>query len=41
MTGAQALVEAIAACQSQSTPNVNSLQELHSKRSSMDAVSSI
>jgi len=29
MTGAQALVEAIAACESQSTPNVHSLQELH------------
>ena len=29
MTGAQALVEAIAACASQSTPNVHSLQELH------------
>jgi carbamoyl-phosphate synthase large subunit len=29
MTGAQALVEAIAACRAQSTPNVHSLQELH------------
>ncbi|HET6850854.1 MAG TPA: hypothetical protein VFH46_00950, partial [Pyrinomonadaceae bacterium] len=29
MTGAQALVEAISACGSQSTPSVHSLQELH------------
>jgi carbamoyl-phosphate synthase large subunit len=29
MTGAQALVEAIAACQAQSTPDVHSLQDLH------------
>jgi len=29
MTGAQALVEAIAACGSQSTPDMHSLQELH------------
>jgi carbamoyl-phosphate synthase large subunit len=29
MTGAQALVEAIAACRAESTPNVHSLQELH------------
>ena len=29
MTGAQALVEAIAACEAQSTPNVHSLQDLH------------
>ena len=29
MTGAQALVEAIAACRAQSTPNVHSLQQLH------------
>jgi carbamoyl-phosphate synthase large subunit len=41
MTGAQALVEAIAACQSQTTPNVNALQELHLNRNSMDAVSSL
>jgi carbamoyl-phosphate synthase large subunit len=32
MTGAQALVEAIAACEAQSTPNVHSLQELHAMR---------
>ena len=29
MTGAQALVEAIAACDAQSTPDVHSLQDLH------------
>jgi carbamoyl-phosphate synthase large subunit len=29
MTGAQALVEAIAACRAQSTPDVHSLQDLH------------
>jgi len=29
MTGAQALVEALAACQAQSTPDVHSLQDLH------------
>jgi carbamoyl-phosphate synthase large subunit len=29
MTGAQALVEAIAACETQNTPDVHSLQELH------------
>jgi carbamoyl-phosphate synthase large subunit len=29
MTGAQALVEAIAACEAQSTSEVHSLQELH------------
>ena len=29
MTGAQALVEAIAACEAQSTPDVHSLQDLH------------
>ena len=32
MTGAQALVEAIAACEAQSAPNVHSLQELHAMR---------
>src|SRR5256714_657369 len=32
MTGAQALVEAIAACEAQNTPNVHSLQELHAMR---------
>jgi len=41
MTGAQALVEAIAACEAQSTPDVHSLQDLHATRSSLDAVSSI
>ena len=41
MTGAQALVEAIAAHGTQSTPNVHSLQELHALRTSMDAVSSV
>ncbi|HEV8431441.1 MAG TPA: carbamoyl-phosphate synthase large subunit [Pyrinomonadaceae bacterium] len=41
MTGAQALVEAIAASSAQNTPNVHSLQELHTMRSSMDAVSSL
>jgi carbamoyl-phosphate synthase large subunit len=41
ITGAQALVEAIAACKTQSTPEVHSLQDLHSLRSSMDAVSSV
>ena len=35
MTGAQALVEAIAACGSQSTPNVHSLQELHGMQVAM------
>jgi len=40
MTGAQALVEAIAAHGTASTPNVHSLQELHGMRASMDAVSS-
>jgi carbamoyl-phosphate synthase large subunit len=40
MTGAQALVEAIAACAAQTTPSVHSLQELHAMRNSMDAVSS-
>jgi carbamoyl-phosphate synthase large subunit len=32
MTGAQALVEAIAASRAQNIPNVHSLQELHAKR---------
>jgi carbamoyl-phosphate synthase large subunit len=41
MTGAQALVEAIAAFGAQSAPNVHSLQELHAMRTSMDAVSSV
>jgi carbamoyl-phosphate synthase large subunit len=41
MTGAQALVEAIAAFGAENTPNVHSLQELHEMRSSMDAVSSV
>src|SRR5690348_4239040 len=41
MTGAQALVEAIAAAEVGSTPNVHSLQELHAMRTSMDAVSSV
>jgi carbamoyl-phosphate synthase large subunit len=40
MTGAQALVEAIAASGQGDTPNLHSLQELHSMRASMDAVSS-
>jgi carbamoyl-phosphate synthase large subunit len=41
MTGAQALVEAIAASTADATPNVHSLQELHAMRASMDAVSSV
>lgn len=41
MTGARALVEAIAAGGSHSTPNVRSLQELHETRDTADAVSSI
>jgi carbamoyl-phosphate synthase large subunit len=41
MTGAQALIEAIAASSTEKTPNVHSLQELHAMRSSMDAVSSM
>jgi len=41
MTGAQALVEAIGAYRAQSSPRVNSLQDLHAMRSSMDAVSSV
>jgi carbamoyl-phosphate synthase large subunit len=40
MTGAQALVEAIAAQTESSRPNVRSLQELHSMEGAMDAVSS-
>ncbi|HEU0252150.1 MAG TPA: ATP-grasp domain-containing protein, partial [Pyrinomonadaceae bacterium] len=40
MTGAQALVEAIAAGAADSTPDVHSLQELHAIQSSLDAVSS-
>jgi carbamoyl-phosphate synthase large subunit len=41
MTGAQALVEAIAASAAGATPNVHSLQQLHALRASMDAVSSV
>ncbi|HET6976040.1 MAG TPA: carbamoyl-phosphate synthase large subunit [Pyrinomonadaceae bacterium] len=41
MTGAQALVEAIAASSAENALNVHSLQELHAMRSSMDAVSSL
>jgi carbamoyl-phosphate synthase large subunit len=41
MTGAQALVEAIAAEESHATPNVRSLQELHAKRDTVDAVTSV
>ena len=41
MTGAQALVEAIAAAESHATPTVRSLQELHEKRDTVDAVSSV
>ncbi|HEX2268707.1 MAG TPA: carbamoyl-phosphate synthase large subunit [Pyrinomonadaceae bacterium] len=41
MTGARALVEAIAAGGSHNTPNVRSLQELHATRDTADAVSSI
>ncbi len=40
MTGAQALVEAIAAGAADSTPDVHSLQELHAMRNTVDAVSS-
>jgi carbamoyl-phosphate synthase large subunit len=40
ITGAQALVEAIVAHAASSTPNVHSLQDLHTMRGSMDAVSS-
>ena len=41
MTGARALVEAIAAAESHAKPNVRSLQELHEKRDTVDAVSSV
>ena len=41
MTGAQALVEAIAASAAGNAPNVHSLQQLHAMRASMDAVSSV
>ena len=41
MTGARALVEAIAASGTNATPNVHSLQELHAMHASMDAVSSM
>ncbi len=41
MTGARALVEAIAAEESHATPTVRSLQELHGKRSTVDAVTSV
>jgi carbamoyl-phosphate synthase large subunit len=41
MTGAQALVEAIAAAESHATPTVRSLQELHEKRNTVDAVTSV
>ncbi|HET7112152.1 MAG TPA: hypothetical protein VFI57_00850, partial [Pyrinomonadaceae bacterium] len=41
MTGARALVEAIAAAESHATPTVRSLQELHEKRDTVDAVSSV
>ena len=41
MTGARALVEAIAAAESHATPNVRSLQELHGKRDTVEAVSSV
>ncbi|HEU4433268.1 MAG TPA: carbamoyl-phosphate synthase large subunit [Pyrinomonadaceae bacterium] len=41
MTGAQALVEAIAAAESHATPTVRSLQSLHEKRDTVDAVSSV
>ena len=40
MTGAQALVEAIADLSARSAPNVHSIQELHAMTSSMDAVTS-
>ncbi|MFN2532650.1 MAG: carbamoyl-phosphate synthase large subunit [Pyrinomonadaceae bacterium] len=39
MTGAQALVEAIAAVHADAIPSVHSLQELHASRASVDAVS--
>ena len=41
MTGARALVEAIAAAESHATPNVRSLQQLHERRDTVDAVSSV
>jgi carbamoyl-phosphate synthase large subunit len=41
MTGARALVEAIASRKENERPSVHSLQELHSMRTSMDAVSSM
>jgi carbamoyl-phosphate synthase large subunit len=41
MTGALALIEAIAAAGAQNAPSAHSLQELHAVRSSMDAVSSV
>ncbi|HEY2962646.1 MAG TPA: carbamoyl-phosphate synthase large subunit [Pyrinomonadaceae bacterium] len=41
MTGAQALVEAIAASSTSASRNMHSLQELHAMRASMDAVSSV
>jgi carbamoyl-phosphate synthase large subunit len=41
MTGAQALVEANAAAESHATPTVRSLQELHEKRNTVDAVTSV
>jgi len=40
MTGAQALVEAIADHSARSAPNVHSIQELHAMSGSMDAVTS-
>jgi carbamoyl-phosphate synthase large subunit len=41
MTGAQALVEAIADQSGRKAPNVKSIQELHAMISSVDAVSSV
>jgi len=41
MTGARALVEAIVSDDAHATPNVRSLQELHQKRDTVDAVSSV
>ena len=41
ITGAQALVEAIAASGASATPSVHSLQELHAMSASADAVSSV
>jgi carbamoyl-phosphate synthase large subunit len=41
ITGAQALVEAIAAYEAKNTPDVHSLQELHAVRNTVDAVSSV